>query len=120
MCKKPALQEAAELTYAARPDKLTWLDEDAIIAAVHEELQEVKTAENADHREEELGDVLWAVAGLACHYDIDPEKALMRSVDKFRRRWQKMRELAETDNIILAELDDVTLDSYWKRSKTLV
>lgn len=115
-----ALQQALALTGQAEKDNLTWPDAEAIFKAIHEELDEVKTAPDAQNRAEEIGDVLWAVVGLARHYNVDPEQALNNSVQKFQFRWQKMQELAAKDNVVLADLDTDILDEYWKKSKISV
>lgn len=96
---------------------MTWPDAEAIFNAIHEELDEVKTAPDAQNRAEEIGDVLWAVVGLARHYGVDPEQALNNSVQKFQSRWQKMQELAAENSVILADLDPNMLDEYWKNQK---
>lgn len=114
------LQEARNLTQKAEKDNLTWPDAASIFTAIAEELDEVKTATSPLHREEEIGDVFWSVVGLACHYGIDPEAALKKSVDKFQSRWQKMQDMAQHDQVILADLSPEKLDEYWKKAKISV
>lgn len=111
------LADACAVTRAARADGLTWSSSDDILNAVREELLEVRNADNAVHHAEEIGDVLWSVIGLACHYDVDPEAALRSSVEKFRTRWQRLREFALADGVKPADLSAEELDVYWKKSK---
>ncbi|WP_447415179.1 MazG nucleotide pyrophosphohydrolase domain-containing protein, partial [Clostridium perfringens] len=65
-----------------------WPDADGPRAKVVEEIAEVANAADADHREEEIGDLLFAVVNWSRHLGIDPEAALRRGNAKFERRFR--------------------------------
>ena len=63
--------------------------------------------------EEELGDVLFAVANLARHLEVDPERALAAANRKFRRRFAAMEaELGPGGDHRMEELERL-----WERAK---
>ena len=64
--------------------------------------------------EEEFGDVLFALVNVARWNKIDAEQALIKANSKFKKRFQKMEELA------LKNMKDHTLDEFddlWKKAK---
>ena len=80
----PALTRAVKLQKRAGTVGFDWNDPRAVIAKIREELDEFEHELSADaaaedRREDELGDILFAVANLARHLHIDPEKALRRA-----------------------------------------
>lgn len=115
-----ALSYARQATLAARPDNLTWAHEDEIYKALQDEIIEIQEATDPDHRAEEVGDLLWVAVGLACHYGIDPEKALQVSAEKFVLRWETVKKLAALKNEKLSDLGQEALDVYWKEAKILL
>ena len=113
---QPALTRAMELQRKASTVGFDWNDPRAVIAKIREEIDELEAELDAAdaapaaatrgsaapspalaaRQEEELGNVLFAVANLARHLAIDPEKALRGTNDKFRRRFAHIeRRLAE-------------------------
>jgi ATP diphosphatase len=65
------------------------------VAKISEECQElVEAAETSspDHIKEEFGDLLFVVANLARHLNIDPEEALRAANAKFTRRFEGVEE----------------------------
>ena len=69
---------------------------------------------------EEIGDVLFAVANIARHLNVEPESALKLTNRKFRRRFRHIeRKLMEQGRT----LEDATLDemeALWQEAKKQV
>lgn len=84
----PALERAAKLQKRAARTGFDWPDVDGPRAKIVEELEEVATAENDEQREEEVGDLLFAVVNLARFLKINPEEALRKANAKFERRFR--------------------------------
>jgi ATP diphosphatase len=84
-------------------------------ADVLAELDELRDAPSPAVREGELGDVIYALANLARHLDIDAEQALRGSLHRLRNRVAHMAELARPYD--LAALDDATRANLWARAK---
>ncbi len=89
----PALLRAEKLQKRAGRTGFDWPDADGPRAKITEEIEEVETATDAE-REEEMGDLLFAVVNWARHLGIDPEAALRRANSKFERRFRAMEDTA--------------------------
>lgn len=122
----PALVGAYRLGQKAAGIGFDWDSSRAVRAKVAEELDELdretandQTGQSAEAKarlEEELGDVLFAVANLARHLDVDPERALAAANRKFRRRFAAMEaELEPGSDYPLEELERL-----WERAKLRV
>lgn len=120
----PGLTRAVKLQKAAGRVGFDWNDPFAVLEKITEEVDEVKaelkaSGDRQDALEDEVGDVLFAVANLARHLRIEPEAALERANEKFRRRFGVIeRTLADRGQ----SFDDVTLDemeSIWRRAKDI-
>ncbi len=90
----PGLMLAEELQRKAAKLGFDWRDAGEPTARIHEELDELARAGSDEEREEELGDLLGAVVGLARHLGIEPERAVRRAAGKFRARFEAVLELA--------------------------
>ena len=112
----PTLMAAYKLQAKAAKVGFDWDDIGPVWDKIAEELDELKEAaalpeaERAQQTEDELGDVLFAVVNLARFMGIDPETALNRTNNKFRRRFNyieaKLKEQGIAwENTILADLD---------------
>jgi nucleoside triphosphate diphosphatase len=84
----PALMRAEKLQKRAARTGFDWPDAHGPKAKIAEELEELDAAVTADEREDELGDLLFAVVNLARHLDVDPETALTRANRKFEARFR--------------------------------
>ena len=84
----PALERAQKLQKRAARTGFDWPDESGPRAKIDEELVELAEARDADHRTEEMGDLLFAVVNLARFLKIDAEDALRKANDKFERRFR--------------------------------
>ncbi len=84
----PALMRAEKLQKRAARTGFDWPDPSGSRAKIDEELLEVESATSADEREDEVGDLLFAVTNWARQLGVDPEVALRRANDKFERRFR--------------------------------
>lgn len=117
----PSLQRAYRLQEKASKIGFDWQDKKEVWAKVEEEIEEFKSAENSNDTaeiEKEFGDILFSLVNYARFSKIDPESALRRTNDKFKKRFQFME-----DKILLSgrKLKDCSLeemDKYWEESKT--
>jgi nucleoside triphosphate diphosphatase len=91
-----------------------------LLAKVEEEIGEARRAQAGGDRagtEEELGDLLFAVANWARKSSLDPERALRLANAKFRRRFLGVTELARADGRDVGECGTEDLDRYWNAVK---
>lgn len=84
----PALMRAEKLQKRAARTGFDWPDPSGSRAKIDEELLEVEAATSSDEREDEVGDLLFAVTNWARQLGVDPEVALRRANDKFERRFR--------------------------------
>ena len=114
----PALLRSIKIQRRAARFGFDWHDATEVFAKIEEEIAELKSelARNADPAtlEDEMGDVLFAVANLARKLDIDPEAALRRATAKFERRFRHVEALA-ADRATSTDLD--VLEALWQEVK---
>nr|WP_232060116.1 nucleoside triphosphate pyrophosphohydrolase [Athalassotoga saccharophila] len=111
----PALSMARRIQENAAEYGFDWKEVDPVYDKVYEEIEEVKNAKSPSQKEEEIGDLLFAVVNLSRHLGIDPESALRRSTTKFVNRFEKMNKMAENEGIELKSLE--VMEEFWKKSK---
>jgi tetrapyrrole methylase family protein/MazG family protein len=104
----PALARASKVQRRAAGAGFDWRTKEAALAKVREELAEVASAP-PDRAEEELGDLLFAVASLARRLDLDPETALRKATRRFSDRFERMTARARADGVELDRLTDEEL-----------
>lgn len=109
----PALLRAYKLQKRAARVGFDWPSTDQVLDKIIEEANELTEARNdlsQDEVEEEFGDLLFVMANLARHMNVDPEAALRRTNAKFIRRFAGVEaRLAKTgkrpEDSDLAEMD---------------
>lgn len=111
----PALMRAQKLQKRAARTGFDWPDANGPRAKIDEEIAEVESAVSADHRAEEVGDLLFAVVNWARHLGVDAEAALRHANTKFENRFSAMEAIAgETFEEL--SLDDK--EALWQRVKS--
>lgn len=126
----PALDGARRLSERAASVGFDWPDQTGSRAKVAEELGELEEAVQSGDQsaiEHELGDTLFALCNYARHLGIQPERALQKTSERFRSRFEHVeREVRRvhgdwprddgkpTRGISLDELD-----AYWNDAKKL-
>ena len=117
----PALARAAKLGQRAARVGFDWQDASQVRSKVQEELHELEAAlagTDVAHVEEELGDLLFAIANWARHLRLEPESALRASTRKFERRFERMEALAATRGLIAEQLSPQQWDQLWNEVKS--
>ena len=99
----PALMRAEKLQKRAARTGFDWPDAHGPRAKIDEELDEVAAANTNDERQDELGDLLFAVVNFARHLKIDPEVALRHANAKFERRFRAIETAPDFETLSLAQ-----------------
>lgn len=109
----PALLRAAKLQKRAARVGFDWPETTQVLDKIHEEACELVEAKDTLSQEDirdEMGDLLFVMANLARHLDVEPEEALRKANAKFERRFAYIEQrLAEQgrkpENASLEEMD---------------
>ena len=112
-----ALMSAQKISKKAVKVGFEWPNEESLNECVLSEIKEFKEAKTQEEKEEELGDILFAVVNLARWNKIDAEQALIKANKKFIARFKAMETAAhkELEHLTLEEWDEL-----WKKAKKSV
>jgi ATP diphosphatase len=113
----PALTRAVKLQKRAARVGFDWPDIEQVLDKIREEIDELKAAESAAHRHEEFGDVMFVMANLARHLNIDPEQALRDANQKFTRRFNGIEDKLQQDGRTPPQSDLAEMDALWNAVK---
>lgn len=98
-----------------------WDDIQQLIDQIQSECAEVQEAwaeGDKIHLEEEIGDLIQATISLAVFCKFDPHKTLLKSIEKFQRRYDLVVELARSEGYEnLQNQSFETLMHFWDRAK---
>jgi nucleoside triphosphate diphosphatase len=108
----PALDRAAKLQRRAARTGFDWPDSAGPRAKVAEELRELDAETDTRRRQDELGDLLFAVVNLARHLNVDAEEALRKANHKFEARF---RAIEKTPGFESMSLDKK--EALWSQAK---
>ncbi|MHB0774023.1 nucleoside triphosphate pyrophosphohydrolase [Halomonas sp. WWR20] len=116
----PALSRAAKLSKRAARVGFDWPDTRGVIAKIREELAEVEEALEADdtqHAQQEVGDLLFAVVNLARVLKADPEQMLRATNSKFDRRFRYVEQVLKQQGREPASASLAEMDAQWEAAK---
>jgi len=91
----PALLRAYEIGTRVAAVGFDWAKTEDVVAKIEEEAAELRRAvahEGTARAEEEMGDLLFAIANLSRKLGIDPESALRKANEKFTARFEALEE----------------------------
>ncbi|HRD83365.1 MAG TPA: nucleoside triphosphate pyrophosphohydrolase [Saprospiraceae bacterium] len=115
----PAMIKAYRMQEKTKQVGFEWENSEQVWEKVEEEISEfreaMQTGMSQEKREEEFGDVIFSLINYARFQGIDPETALERVNNKFKKRFEYIEAHAPTDlrNMTLAEMD-----ALWNEAKT--
>ena len=116
----PALLRAKKLISRAAREGFAWPGPADAADKVEEELAEVRAeiaSGDAGRREEEVGDLLLAVVGLATELSVNPETALRGSLARFEARLRDVEAALAAEGRRLRDADVGELLARWADAK---
>lgn len=113
----PSLAAARRLQEKASRVGFDWRDIEPVLEKVAEEIDELASAP-PEHLEDELGDVLFALANLARFMKLDPEDALRKANDRFTERFRSVEAKARKNGRQMESYSLEELDSFWEEAKS--
>jgi len=125
----PALLRAHEMSTRAAAVGFDWERAADVLAKIEEEVAELREAVersggagDAEERrrqiEEEMGDLLFAIANLARKLKVEPESALRMADDKFARRFTELERRFADRGESLQQAGLARMEEEWARVKT--
>jgi XTP/dITP diphosphohydrolase len=119
----PAMVKAFRIQEKASGVGFDWESPEQVWAKVLEELNELKEVVKGEdtpvRKEDELGDLLFAVINYARFIEVNPEDALERTNRKFIKRFQYLEEKAKKSEKPLNEMTLEEMDVFWSEAKKL-
>jgi nucleoside triphosphate diphosphatase len=118
----PALLASYEIGQRAAATGFDWHAASDVIDKIDEEVQELRdTLRDADRPriEEELGDLLFAVANLARKLAIEPEAALRTANRKFTTRFAAMQQRLDARGLSLGQATLDQMEHEWEAVKRM-
>ncbi len=106
----PSLLRAHEIGSRVAAVGFDWAQTSDVVAKIEEEVAELRRAvegEGVARAEEEMGDLLFAMANLARKLGIEPESALRKANEKFSARFEALERGFESSG---RSIHDATLD----------
>jgi MazG family protein len=119
----PSLLRAYELSTRAATVGFDWVKAEDVLDKIDEEVKELREAvqtrgARSAEAEEEMGDLLFAVANLARKLGIEPEAALRIANDKFQRRFNDVERQVNSSGQRMRDLTLEQLETHWVAAKT--
>ncbi|BCP53471.1 nucleoside triphosphate pyrophosphohydrolase [Kaistia sp. 32K] len=117
------LARAVKLQRKAGTVGFDWNDPRAVLDKIKEEIGEIeqeldRTEVSPARVQDEIGDLLFAVANLARHADVDPDAALRGTNDKFGRRFRHIESRLAAEGRTPAEASLDEMEALWVEAKT--
>lgn len=119
----PALESAFKIGKKSTEVNFDWENYYQVMSKVEEEWQEVKEElppggqYDSSRVKEEIGDLLFSVAQLARHLNLNPEECLRDANKKFIDRFQKVEDVVNNRGQEIKQLPQEELEEIWIKIK---
>ena len=118
----PALLRAYHIGTRAASVGFDWARAEDVVEKIQEELDELREVVDGPfdpaRAEEEMGDLLFAIANLARKLGIEPETALRKANDKFTQRLGTLERTVAESGRTMHEMSLEELEAEWQRAKS--
>ena len=120
----PALQRAYQIGNRAASVGFDWVHAVDVVEKIREEVAELDEvaqgpAADRDRAEEEMGDLLFAIANLSRKLGIEPETALRKANDKFTQRFTAMEHAIADSGRAMKNMTLEQLEAEWQKIKQM-
>ncbi len=116
----PALLKAYRVQQKVSRIGFDWDKIEDVEAKLEEEISEFRESlgtEDHQHITEELGDMLFTLVNIARFLDINPEEALLKTVDKFMGRFRYVEKRSGEEKKDMDTMTLEELDALWEEAK---
>jgi MazG family protein len=119
----PALLRAYQIGSRAHSVGFDWERPSDVVDKIREEVEEVaevvdgSTTLDGRRAEEEIGDLLFAIANLSRQLGVEPEAALRKANDKFTLRFTRMESAVAKSGRKLSDMHLDELEQEWQTAK---
>jgi MazG family protein len=120
----PALLRAYHIGTRAASVGFEWTTTRDVVAKIQEEVDELREVIDAPgpidqvRAEEEMGDLLFAIAQLSRRLGIEPETALRKADDKFTKRFERLEQTVTDAGRVMKDMSLDELEAEWQRLKS--
>lgn len=117
---QPSLMRAVKLQQKASTVGFDWNDPKAVLAKLREELDEIEVeidGGNVERVAGEVGDLLFAVANLARHLNVDPDHALRQTNAKFVKRFKAIEAELSSQGRTPSQASLDEMEALWQAAK---
>ena len=120
----PALLRAYQIGLRAASVGFDWNAPADVVDKIQEEVNELRAAAAGNtpadrrHAEEEMGDLLFAIANLSRKLEIEPETALRKANEKFTARFEAMERQLAASGRAMRDLTLEELEREWTIAKS--
>lgn len=117
----PAMVKAMRIQEKAAGVGFDWDETNQVWDKVKEEVEEFseKVDGTDEEKEDEFGDILFALVNYARFIDVNPETALERTNKKFIKRFNYIEEKAKEAGKNLPEMTLAEMEAFWQQAKSL-
>jgi MazG family protein len=119
----PALLRAYQIGSRAASVNFDWIAAHDVVDKIQEEVDEIREVAQAGDAadptrvEEEVGDLLFAIANLSRKLGVEPETALRKANDKFTRRFTAMEKRIDASGRRMRDMSLEELEAEWQLVK---
>lgn len=117
----PALIRSYKIQEKAADVGFDWENVEGAVEKLKEEVNEFLEVYNSGNNGkiiEEFGDLLFAAVNVARFFDINPEFALTKTIEKFIYRFSYIEKTAEANGKTLEEMTLIEMDELWNAAKS--
>lgn len=114
----PSLVKAYRMQEKVSSVGFDWDTAEEAYAKVKEEMLEFETAPTSKEKEEEFGDLMFALVNYARKAGINPDDALELTNKKFKRRFEYVEQRAADTQQELKDMSLEEMDKFWDEAKT--
>jgi XTP/dITP diphosphohydrolase len=116
----PAIVKALRMQEKAKQVGFEWEMKEQVMDKIREEVTELEQVGNTGNQEDiedEFGDILFSMVNYARFLNIDPENALARTNQKFKRRFDDMEKRLTANGALLNTFTLAEMDAVWNTIK---